>query len=614
MPIILQSVWTSLQCQGIPDSLMLFNDSFGPPYYNWNPISFCGLTNLATADGDGCCVSSINLEYTFGFYSWLNTALDQDWAFATAAFASANDQSYCMIQSEEDLFSTNNSILSGVNAVLYRDTGDCIYGAKCTNSKVQIYNDLTCQSIAEEIPIYPDPNLVYPSTSLGNVTLSIYTFTKARNYIDWITLQPGAELVPDTKSVTGVFALFFASFAILISCLVFLYYCKLCYLGKKKMLMVALTFISFGRTVLAVVYTYVVFTDNYTVNVINLFMDCCKLIFLCFNILTCNMLHKILNFQSKKPLIVLYVLVTLAFIAMEAPLLYEGIIMLFPNLNQSVDLYNMIGLYVFYMNDIYTLFIFLFDSSPIAILLYKILFKQLQIQQQKDGKVNHKQIIRKYWLMLLVLSMQLLNGIIYITVNHEANNTFWLGNDEAVLSVSLFYLFVINWHNFGVIILYEYLRHFTWELVNPTSSLQPIKGQRMLLDEVRNTPVVVEQTIKIDKTIDVKRIPGKVIEDGIDSLQSEIANLKALVNQQRQLKQTLQQLSTGSSAALQMTSKSELVYSGLLKKAMECRSVLEDVKMQKEIDAHQISVISPYWEGDKFKWDFEAPLGFILNQ
>ncbi|KAJ3256471.1 hypothetical protein HK103_005469 [Boothiomyces macroporosus] len=66
--------------------------------------------------------------------------------------------------------------------------------------------------------------------------------------------------------------------------------------------------------------------------------------------------------------------------------------------------------------------------------------------------------------------------------------------------------------------------------------------------------------------IDIKKIPRQVVDEGLQSLESEIANLNSLVVQQRQMKENLQQLSTGSSAALQMTSKSELVYSGLLRK------------------------------------------------
>ncbi|KAJ3269470.1 hypothetical protein HDV01_001390 [Terramyces sp. JEL0728] len=501
MTIVLQSIWAELECQGVPDSLILFDTTLGPLYYNWNPISFCGMTNLATPNGDGCCISSIDVEGTDGIYSWLNTALVDGWNFANAAYESANGHTYCMLQSQDAVFTTNATILSLTNAVLYRNTGDCIYGAKCTDSSVSLYSDLECTNFVEQIPVYNNQTTDSVSVQLGNISLSMYTFTQAKNYYDWTTLQPGSELVPRTDTIAGVFAIIFAILSLAVGLAVLVYYSYSVYKGKKKLLMAALTLISFTRTVLDIVYTYVIFTDNLTLNSLHISLDTAKIIFLCYNLLTCNMLVKIMNLKSRKYHFVLYAIVTCAFLLMEIPLLYVDIIMTFPDLVETVDLYNQFSLFSYYINDIYTLFIFLFDSLPILLLFIKLVYKQLQVQKQKDGKTNHKSIISKYWIVISVLAIQITNGIVYITVNFEANNTLWLGNDQAVLSVSLFYLFVINWHNFGVIILYEYLRHFTWELLNPASSVPEKPYPKMLLDQVKNPPNSTEQTVRIDKTI-----------------------------------------------------------------------------------------------------------------
>ncbi|KAJ3269469.1 hypothetical protein HDV01_001389 [Terramyces sp. JEL0728] len=506
MAVVLQSIWTGLECQGIPDSLILFNTTFGPEYYAWNPISFCGYSKQSSVFGDGCCVSSIDLSYTSGMQSWLNTALVEEWTFDKAAFKSANNQTYCMVQSQDVYFNTSSEILYGVNAVLYRNTGKCIYGAVCSGAWVDFYKDLECTELIEHIDFNSSPQAIYPSKYLGNVTITTYTFTEAKNYVDWTTLQPGAELVPGFGSASGAFSLLCSILSVIVALIVFGYYSYGFYLGRKTQLMAALTLVNLARTVLAIIYYYVVFPYSETVTQIITALDCMRIIFLGFNFLSCGMLVKILNLKSNVYKAIPYIFVTLVFIAIETPLIYIHIVMLTPSLQTDAvaPTYNEVVLFAYYMNGANTLFLFLFDSLPIVMLLIKLLLKQQQMQKQKEGKINYKTIIRKYWVMLVVLVIQITNGVAYITVDYEADNTLWLGNDRGAIAITLFYLFIINWHNFAVIILFEYLRHFTWELVNPPASTNLLTNKpRMLMDEVNNSTNSkdVANTIKGDKTI-----------------------------------------------------------------------------------------------------------------
>ncbi|KAJ3256472.1 hypothetical protein HK103_005470 [Boothiomyces macroporosus] len=65
--------------------------------------------------------------------------------------------------------------------------------------------------------------------------------------------------------------------------------------------------------------------------------------------------------------------------------------------------------------------------------------------------------------------MSLFSVTSYMVVNYLANGTNLLGNDKLVLAITGLYILLQNLHNVLVLILYEYLKVITWELVNPYS-------------------------------------------------------------------------------------------------------------------------------------------------
>ncbi|KAJ3269468.1 hypothetical protein HDV01_001388 [Terramyces sp. JEL0728] len=489
--MILQSIWTTYECTGTPSSFMLFNESYAPAIYYINPIPYCGMNNFPKENGEGCCISSVDLIASGGVSSWINTYLDDFWTVSNSAHSLANGHTYCVLA---DIFL---GMYNYTETMYYLNNNECIYGARCQDDLLTIYQDNDCQNEFEVFAISTAP-AVYQS-GLGNVTVSLYTFSDAKNYISWHAYAPSYEFALGTGTNIEKFAVFCFTLSILISLCVWIYY-----IPRRKTLIIVMSLICLARTVTFVAYSYAQFPTTLSLTWTTFILDLAKIYCLLGNYITCDMMSKILNIKNDAKRFISYGVVTLAFLGLECMSWYQDVMQMYPEIIPDLIFFEKICSVAYLTDNIYTGFIFFVDSLPVALLFYKIVGQQktARIKEGQDSSVVS--LLKQYWKMCLIMVLQICAGIAHLSLNYIAYSTTLLGDDKVVLSMSSVYLLIQNNHNLLIIFLYEYLCLFTWELVHPKTNDPMPQKQVMLLEVASSNAKNAEATAIMSGTVEVK--------------------------------------------------------------------------------------------------------------
>ncbi|KAJ3310071.1 hypothetical protein HDV04_005414 [Boothiomyces sp. JEL0838] len=480
--MIFQSIWSTYGCQGIPNALLVFNGTQTPDYYAINPIPYCGFDNFPSSSGEGCCVSSIDLYASEGYKSWLNTDMDLGWNTMNAAHKSANGHSYCKIDN------TNLGRFNFTVTAYFLDNGECNYGAICSGSNLYIYQDQECTNITNSFSTL-DPKIY--ETAVGNVSVSAFTFTNASNYVNWVTSAPGYEIVPGFSSNLERFSCvcFIASLAISFGVLVY-------YIWRRKVLMGIFSGICLARSIAIVAYTYTVFTSDYVLSCTTFFIDISKMYFMFGNYVTCHLLNTLWNIQYDRKRVVLFILVTVAYIGLQFLILVQDVLLLSPQLTLDAATYSALFGAAYLLDNIYTVLAFVFDSTPVLMLSIKIMLQKIIVLQKKNQDISLLELSKHYWKIFLILFMEILVGMVYLIVNYVSNTTILLGSDVAVLCTSGIYLLLQNSHYLLLILSFEYLSIYTKELVKPDKKVpeKPVEVEKSV-----DKTTVMDQTQKISQ-------------------------------------------------------------------------------------------------------------------
>ncbi|KAJ3256473.1 hypothetical protein HK103_005471 [Boothiomyces macroporosus] len=486
--MIFQSLWTTYQCQGVPSSFLIFNDSLNtvPQFYYWiNYIPYCGYNNFPTATGEGCCVNSIDLgevDGSQGRTSWLNTELGQDWSVYNAAHSQANGHTYCQITN------TTLGIYNDTVTAYFLTNNECIYGGKCDGNILSIYQDISCQNLIETFNV--QPGVAEYHSSIGNVSVSLFTFTEAKNYVNWITSAPGGEIVNQTKSVFDILSVLFYAVAIAIATGVLLYY-----LQRRKVYFLIMATVCAGRTVLYTVYSFTIYTDSLKLAWTNTFLDASKIYYLFGNYLSCSIVNRILNIHSDYKRFISYTLVTLIYVGLEAPMIYQDYLLILANFETiDLNLYYSVSLTAYSADNAYTVIMFIVDFTPVLLLFMKIVHQRRLVQKKKGEITNWKALVLKYWKILVIFGFQLFIVGVYVLSNYITHYTIWLGSDQAVIDMTSIFVCIANNHYLLIVILYEYLTMYVAEFVKPAKKPQ-------LVVAADSNSKAVEKTAMISGTV-----------------------------------------------------------------------------------------------------------------
>ncbi|KAJ3310073.1 hypothetical protein HDV04_005416 [Boothiomyces sp. JEL0838] len=500
---IFQSIWNTANCKGVPDAFIIFNQSVGPPYFINNcGIGYCGMDNHPSVSGAGCCTSSVDLSQTNGIYSWQSTLLDHEWTKENAALPTANGFDYCKISTaDSQAFTTNNTVYNTVNSLYLRYNGGCVNGVICGISSITFYQDNQCTVKIEQYPIQSNQSVFYNTMSFGNVSISLVQFSNGMNYIDWVTYVPGGELVPGISSGAEIFCLIAFILATVMSVLVLLH--NLLLKSKKSTYLVIMATLTFFRTVSYFIYTYYVIPTALMLSIWTLTLDFLKISYMFGNFITCTQLNKMIKFHFIYFEYILFISVIFTWIGMQFLNFYTDILEIFPQWITSDSYFSTLMYFAYLTDNIYVCFVFIFDMSPIAYMFIQLI--QTQVKKKNENRISIYELFWKYRFICSIFILQLFSVISYMVVNYLANETNLLGNDKLVLAITGLYILLQNLHNVLVLILYEYLKVITWELVNPNSENNTMEKPHFLrsnksIKRGKSTKAKSTKSVQIEKT------------------------------------------------------------------------------------------------------------------
>ncbi|KAJ3326172.1 hypothetical protein HDV06_000048 [Boothiomyces sp. JEL0866] len=445
MSNVFQSIWTVQECQGPPDSFLLFNISKPPNWYYENPIGICGTDYSPSDNGLGCCISSIDLAATT-ISSWMNS-LEVD------VTVNANTQTYCKIQ----LYNTTL-----YEYQYYRASGECIYGYRCTLDQLYIYSDLECNSLTEQFPVSNIP--VNYTTTLGNASISIQEWQGKEGYIDWTAIIPGSEIVPNNKSVSEICGLVGFILSIIIGVSTILWYgIKLFKAFKVTTAMIlGIQILSLVEAIFFILYTYIAFTDDQVFFIFSMVIEGSKFsTFLC-NSISCFIIIKLFHFKSKVSTFFMYSILFMIYAAVETVTLLSDIALSY----NQVELFSLVSPYASWVQSFYISFNFVFNILPAIVLLSKVLSQRTKMQKKNDEIITISSVLSQNRILITILLLNVIVAGFYLWINYLLVHTKFLGNDRAVLGTNGMFIFLICVQHLLTISLFEYLKIITWELIS----------------------------------------------------------------------------------------------------------------------------------------------------
>ncbi|KAJ3318657.1 hypothetical protein HDV06_007119 [Boothiomyces sp. JEL0866] len=463
MSIVFQSVWSTFNCDGVPASFIVFNESFAPDYYYYSFASYCGQEGFPTGTGAGCCTSSIDIQQTDFRYSWQNTYIGGEWNYQTSAHKSANSHTYCQIDFSNSTNLTNPTLFANIQTAFYIYANECAYGFTCFNNVLSTFSDLECRNLIEQIPF--ENNQIIATVSLGNISVSLTQFSSAKNYIQWITYQPAMLFYPSSNAPVVIVGILGYIVSSLIAC-VFLWY-NLQRIRDKKSVAAIYIQIFFLVEVFGYAYdtygplpTRAVLFVIVVLNHVGIFSK-----LLC-NLISAEILSHLLNFQSQIYLYSMYSLLSIMYLLHLVFFIMKKIDNLFI---QFADLIQL-GVISDSFNNFYYGFSCLFDLIPIVIMLYRIL-QQYGIKEKKKGySTSITELVWKYKVPMVIILLQVVGTLGYAILYYLYALTNILYSDENKLGIQGVFALFDQFQISGTLLLYSYLRYFTEELVRtPTN-------------------------------------------------------------------------------------------------------------------------------------------------
>ncbi|KAJ3318656.1 hypothetical protein HDV06_007118 [Boothiomyces sp. JEL0866] len=462
MAIVFQSIWSQIECNGVPVSFVVFNETFAPDYYFYSAVGYCGEENFPTTTGAGCCSSSIDLPATNYRQSWQSTYIGGEWDYQTAAYKTANSQSYCRIEFYDQMNFTIAPLFPFIIQAYYLNDGFCHLGFKCTNTSVDVYNDIYCNELIEQYTYHNTSNIASPL--LGNISLSITTISNAKNYVDWMTYQPALEYFPTHSSITDTSGLI----GYIAGTFIALLFLKSHFRRRSERGSIPIILIQafYLLEVIGYAYnTYGVLTSDKLLFAICITIHLGLASKLFCNLISSRMLSSLLHFKSLVATYVLDVLLSIFYLLHFTMYLVERIddlFTLFADLNQLTIIRNAV-------NNFYYVFSSIFDLIPIIIMLWRIL-KQFGVKERKKGyKRTILELIWKYKMPIALIILEFVVTFGYFALYFIYALTNLLRGDDSYLGIQGVFCFLDQIQISCTILLYEYLRHFTEELVGPST-------------------------------------------------------------------------------------------------------------------------------------------------
>ncbi|KAJ3318902.1 hypothetical protein HDV06_006954 [Boothiomyces sp. JEL0866] len=450
--IVFQTGWyNSYYCQGSPDTIIVFNESNPTPIYNvtnlYDNIPFCGSNSFDVYLG--CCISSLDLTYSFGYQSFTRNYLSQ-YTVKQSTPKDMPQSTYCL-QLNQDYTQR-----------YYLENEKCLEGnVKCSNSTIYIFDESNCQGNTESYALAHLPINV-TSGILGNVTLSMVLIENGDMAIQWLAFAPPNLLVPNyTEPLEYVMLLFFIT-ALCSFSVVFGYQVYSMYIGEKRrdvyMLLISM-FWAF-RLSFSVYYDYTVFDDYSLLTVVTFILLLADVGTLLSGTISCFMLYNIFKVHSKLKQTVGIILLVIVHLICEIPIyLYYC---------PWVTVPDDINVIATELRATWKLLSVMLDISPVIIIF-------LMILRASKLRANHEETTFYHFTNKLysIMYAQVLTGILYLILFFA--DCLFAKSDRQLIAIDGIDNALLLIHQMLLVIMYDQLEQATRNLVNPKSDKQVTK-------------------------------------------------------------------------------------------------------------------------------------------
>ncbi|KAJ3318900.1 hypothetical protein HDV06_006952 [Boothiomyces sp. JEL0866] len=484
---VLQTGWYgSYNCKGIPDTIVIFNETTPTPLYSsnsdFNPIPICG-TDPYSIDL-GCCLSSLDLKATYGYQSFSRNYLSE-FSFQQSITPGANGQTYCAIASLD----TNS--LYGYQQMYLHQRNVCVEETFiCGETGLTVFSDPGCAGSNETIAITATPTY-YQSIYIGNLTVSMREITGANLEIVWIANVPPPLLIPNFSEPLEILELALFIITVLAYALLIFAQLRNYKKGFKKMklwqLLVSIAWLV--RFCYSIYYVYTIFLSDLSLAIASYCLIVFDITIMASSVITCYTLFEIFKVNSVRKRVFCICLLFLTHIVFELPIFIYG----FPVGTFGEELYVVAAPF----RTIWRALSLIFDLIPPTI-IFILIIRQFSIRHSKSEPQEEKNMYRNNHKLVAIMTLQLLTGIYYIftfTCNFAIVRT-----DRQYLSFDGIGQSVLLWHELLLILMYRSLTSTTKQLVSPktTPHATSIK-QRMLLDSV-----IPKSNEPVDHTVVIK--------------------------------------------------------------------------------------------------------------
>ncbi|KAJ3310579.1 hypothetical protein HDV04_004922 [Boothiomyces sp. JEL0838] len=419
-----ESVWKSGECQGPPTSMSIYDETVVTSYLytfasNDYILPMCGSNPVKIYSG--CCGASLDLGLTMGYQSWSEQPVDT----TTVANApkSSNNHYYCALYPHSSF-----SLLNYTSIYALAD-GECtINGIKCyPNGTVQIYEQLECQGsyITSNLNI---PQLI-SSTLLGNITGEYIKITDGTIAFTWVTYSP--EIIEYTECFAVWLPIEYAAYVLMsvasLLSLIRAVYFSVQYTKHKRNLDLYRA-VNTGLWFLWVVFNFLYYTVMFSTN--EGWMILAQLLYFVFNAATymtaAGTLMFFLEIQRKEKHYTLGLVILFVYQLVTGGSNYLAYF-------KWVDATSLFFDYWAYLNPVWIVSVYLFDTFPQLILVYSL------IRARRRGKTTLFQefmiFLNQNYIYSTLVFLHFCNMICFYTIMYLTSYSELLGNDRVYLAM-----------------------------------------------------------------------------------------------------------------------------------------------------------------------------------
>ncbi|KAJ3274053.1 hypothetical protein HDV01_003546 [Terramyces sp. JEL0728] len=480
--IVYLSGWLDSKfCTGPPNTMFVFsafNGSGAPLFLTEEQdyyIPTCGLStfNLNT----GCCLSSIDSDFTLGYTSFTRNYL-VDSAIEHSAPLTANNNLYCKVNS------LGNSSLWGYSETYYlANSKYCLEGnIKCDLRNLYLYNDSNCNIPLESHHISNAVTTINSSV-LGLVEISLTQFAGGQIPVTFTAYTPSWDLYINFSEPidTWIFLVFLLSLVITFTTGIFytiqsikfrqkkyIFFAVTQYLWTIRILMDLLSY--FCPTTIAPAVTYAIFIIG----------SWSSLASLCSAIISFQLIFEI-NMDIK-PWYKYLTLLSVALIHFGLQgLHYISHTLIFvylvtKNVPDQVLGYQL-NLTAQTPNSVWLFLQFLIDTVPPVIILIKI-YRNRTVKHANLPRKSKEYVERKLTHISIIFLVQFINMIVFGIIDFILNTTNMFNSDRMYgLGLALTYI-TLSINSCCVLSIFENLTRYVRKLVKKDVALSPIDADR----------------------------------------------------------------------------------------------------------------------------------------